>query len=135
MAAEYSLILVGMLLFSERTWKHHCVTLLLPFAVISYGAFAAEFPSRVRWVARGSLVAAALLIAVPTAAEVFGDRTLAAAANEIAPDARERLGLNPNSPRELAQVYGAYLWAMLAVLTGLTAMLISRVDRGNRPRL
>ena len=135
LAAEYSLILVGMLLFSERTWKHHCVTLLLPFAVISYGAFAHEFPGRVKWVARAALVLAAALIAMPTAAEVFGDRTLAAAAHEIAPDARERLGLNPNSPRELAQVYGAYLWAMLALVVGLATMLLSRVDRGERPRL
>ncbi|MFO0970319.1 MAG: glycosyltransferase family 87 protein, partial [Gemmataceae bacterium] len=31
--AEFSLIALGMLLFSERTWKHHCVTLLLPIAV------------------------------------------------------------------------------------------------------
>ena len=36
LTAEYSLVLVGMLLFSERTWKHHCVTLLLPFTVIVY---------------------------------------------------------------------------------------------------
>ena len=34
LAAEFSLIVLGMLLFSERTWKHHCVTLLLPFAVL-----------------------------------------------------------------------------------------------------
>src|SRR5205823_14206012 len=25
LAAEFSLIVLGMLLFSERTWKHHCV--------------------------------------------------------------------------------------------------------------
>ena len=33
-AAEYALIVLGMLLFSERTWKHHCVVLVLPFAVL-----------------------------------------------------------------------------------------------------
>src|SRR5262249_17996083 len=27
MAAEFGLVVLGMLLFSERTWKHHCVTL------------------------------------------------------------------------------------------------------------
>src|SRR5262249_54179684 len=101
LAAEDSLILVGTLLFSERTWKHHCVTLLLPFAVVSYGAFAQEFPVRLKWLTRASLVAAVTFIAIPTGAEVFGDWTLAATANEIAPDARERLGLNPNSPRVL----------------------------------
>jgi hypothetical protein len=36
LAAEYSVVVLGMLLFSERTWKHHCVTLILPFAVLSY---------------------------------------------------------------------------------------------------
>src|SRR5262249_50760059 len=36
MAAEFSLVVLGMLLFSERTWKHHCVTLMLPFGVIAY---------------------------------------------------------------------------------------------------
>ena len=36
LAAEFSLVIIGMLLFSERTWKHHCVTLLLPFAVLAY---------------------------------------------------------------------------------------------------
>src|SRR5262249_55587439 len=34
--AEFALVLLGMLLFCERTWKHHCVTLLLPFAVLCY---------------------------------------------------------------------------------------------------
>jgi hypothetical protein len=134
LAAEYSLILVGMLIFSERTWKHHCVTLLLPFAVVSYGAFGQEFPWRVKCIARASLLVAAIAIAIPTIAEAFGDWTLVAAANEIAPDAREWLGLNPNSPRELTQVYGAYLWAMLALVVGLSAMLLSRVDRPAMPQ-
>jgi hypothetical protein len=34
-AAEVSLIVLGMLLFSERTWKHHGTVLLLPFAVLA----------------------------------------------------------------------------------------------------
>lgn len=33
-AAECSYVLLGMLLFSERTWKHHATTLILPFAVL-----------------------------------------------------------------------------------------------------
>ena len=36
LAAEFSIVLLGMLLFSERTWKHHCVTMVLPFAVLTY---------------------------------------------------------------------------------------------------
>jgi alpha-1,2-mannosyltransferase len=34
-AAECSLIVLGMLLFSERTWKHHGVPLMLPYAVLT----------------------------------------------------------------------------------------------------
>jgi len=41
-AAECSLIVLGMLLFSERTWKHHGVTLALPYAVLA--AFLATRP-------------------------------------------------------------------------------------------
>ena len=72
-----------MLLFSERTWKHHCVTLMLPFAVLSYGAFAAGFPRHVRFVARISLFTAAALVLLPTALEVFGDMTLTDAVGSI----------------------------------------------------
>jgi alpha-1,2-mannosyltransferase len=32
--AEFAIVIVGMLLFSERTWKHHGVLLVMPFAVI-----------------------------------------------------------------------------------------------------
>lgn len=39
-AAECSLIVLGMLLFSERTWKHHATTLLLPLAVLVAAAIA-----------------------------------------------------------------------------------------------
>jgi hypothetical protein len=127
LAAEYSLILVGMLLFSERTWKHHCVTLMLPFAVLSYGAFAAGFSGRVRVVSRVALFAAAAAILLPTVAEAFGDLTLADVGT-ISPEARERLKLNPNSPRELAQVYGAYLWGLLILLVGLCVMLASKKE-------
>ncbi len=39
-AAECSLIVLGMLLFSERTWKHHATTLLLPVSVVIAAAMA-----------------------------------------------------------------------------------------------
>ncbi len=60
-AAECGFIVLGMLLFSERTWKHHGVTLMLPFAVLT-AVWAAE---RARW-ALGILVAAGLLTVVPS---------------------------------------------------------------------
>ncbi len=33
-AAEWGIIVLGMLLFSERTWKHHAVTLIIPAAAL-----------------------------------------------------------------------------------------------------
>ncbi len=56
LSAEFSFILLGMLLFSERTWKHHCVTLVLPFAVLCYYLYDANWR---------------------TAAKVAGDQSLA----------------------------------------------------------
>ena len=38
-AAECGYVMLGMLLFSERTWKHHGVVLILPFAVLASVAF------------------------------------------------------------------------------------------------
>jgi alpha-1,2-mannosyltransferase len=133
LAAEYSLILVGMLVFSERTWKHHCVTLILPFVVLSYGAFADGFSRRVRVVARVCLFTAAAAVLLPTSLEAFGDVTLADLGT-VDPQARDILRLNPNSPRELAQVYGSYLWGFAALLVGLGTMLASRDGQSRSAR-
>ena len=55
-------VVLGMLLFSERTWKHHCVTLMLPFAVLAY--YLATCPPRplLRGYLAASLVAVAVLM-------------------------------------------------------------------------
>lgn len=63
-AAEYSLVVLGMLLFSERTWKHHGVTLMLPFAVLA--AVAAMRPGLRRF-GVAVLAASAALILVTSA--------------------------------------------------------------------
>ncbi len=103
LAAEFSLITLGMLLFSERTWKHHCVTLVLPFAVLCY-VLAAYRPAggRRRYLI-GTLTAAALLMAAT-----------ASGAGEV----WERFA-------DLAEVYGAYVWAFLALATALVTLLVS----------
>lgn len=103
LAAEFSIVLLGMLLFSERTWKHHCVTLLLPFAVLCY-YLAACRPSRaLRSYLIGTLAAVALLMA-STSTSLPGWRDSA----------------------KLAQVYGAYAWACLLLLAALVALLRRR---------
>jgi hypothetical protein len=101
-AAEFSLVLLGMLLFSERTWKHHCVTLALPFAVICYHLAVAPSSRLVRGYAIGSLVMVlALMISTTTTG--------------MSP-ALDHLG-------RMMQVYGAYVWACGLLLAALVVLL------------
>lgn len=62
LAAEFALVTLGMLLFSERTWKHHAVTLMLPFAVLVRSL--SDPTARAGWRGRaaGGLLAAAVLL-------------------------------------------------------------------------
>ncbi len=102
LAAELSLIVLGMLLFSERTWKHHCVTLLLPFATIVY-YLAAQHPTRkLRWFLIGILSTAALLMASTSTSGLVSWWDQGA---------------------KLAQVYGAYVWAYGCLIFGLVVLL------------
>jgi hypothetical protein len=96
--AECALIMLGMLLFSERTWKHHAVTLLLPFAVLSY-QLAMTRSVRLR-------VSIASILAVS-----FG---LMAATST---------GLLPDEWAKLAQVYGAYTISFFLLGLGVAAVL------------
>jgi hypothetical protein len=136
LAAEFSLILVAMLLFSERTWKHHCVTLLLPFAVLCYGVAAGFAKSKARAAAATAAIAALLMLS--TSSGVFGDDTpkvsrdyagitavsgTPAYVGAVESDMMARLGLIPDSPGKIAQVYGAYVGSYLAILVGLSVML------------
>ncbi len=102
LAAEFSLVLLGMLLFSERTWKHHCVTWLLPFAVLSYYLAACRPGRLLRAYLIGSLALVLLLIA-STSTTGFWD---------VLDEAAKR-----------AQVYGAYVWANLLLVTALVVVL------------
>ncbi len=64
-AAEYALIVLGMLLFSERTWKHHAVVLILPYAVIA--AALARATNRLRVYFTATLVLVGMLAVGPGA--------------------------------------------------------------------
>lgn len=111
--AEFSVVVLGMLLFCERTWKHHCVTLLLPFGVLAYVMSTPGYSRGQRWYAGGTLGAATLLM-LSTTTGVF-DRHV---------DAQESLG-------KLAQVYGAYVWAFLILLTSMFVVLC-KTNPGDR---
>jgi hypothetical protein len=102
-AAECGLILLGMLLFSERTWKHHAVTLLLPATVLAFAA-TLDSPERTRRFIVRSLVAAALFMTLPG---LFGSRA-----------------------QDLALVYGSHTAAF--VLLTVSICLVLRQGRGRR---
>jgi hypothetical protein len=136
LAAEYSLVLVGMLIFSERTWKHHCVTLLLPFAVLCYGI--AMQASRRNLII---LVVAATALMTTTSTGVYGENLtrLEDFANQTATIvgpagliATTQSGIMTDSPAKLAQVYGAYVWAFFLLVGGLT-MLLGRRESVAKP--
>jgi hypothetical protein len=99
--AEFALVTLSMLLLSERTWKHHHVTLTLPAAVLLYCLSVTRPGAGLRAYLVGSLVLAALLIAATgTGVPGFGDN----------------LG-------KLAEVYGAYLAANLVLGAALVVLL------------
>jgi len=131
LAAEYALICVGMLLFSERTWKHHCVTLLLPFAVLCYGLANRELTRRQRGLMLGVLIGATLLMAT-TSTGIMGenlgrlqDQVTASSMVVGVPGvaAVGQSGIWTDHPGKIAQVYGAYVWAFFLLIGGLGMML------------
>jgi alpha-1,2-mannosyltransferase len=105
LAAEFSLVVLGMLLFSERTWKHHCVTLVLPFSVITYYLSFSHASRAMRGFLIGTLVVALLLIGSS------GTTGLLESLDEMA---------------KRAQVYGVYVWANLVLVAALVVMLRRR---------
>lgn len=100
LAAEFALVVLGMLLFSERTWKHHCVTFVVPFAVLSYYLFACHPGRRMKWYLIGTLTAVVLLM-TSTSTSLPGWQQSA----------------------KLAQVYGAYVWCYLLMIAALLVIL------------
>jgi hypothetical protein len=115
LAAEFAVIVLGMLLFSERTWKHHCVTLVLPFAVLAYYLAACRPGWKLRGYLIGSLAAATLLM-FATSTGWTSERSGPAAVRLEDFHGLDRLG-------KLAQVYGAYVWAYLILLAALVVLL------------
>jgi len=84
LAAECAFVMLGMLLFSERTWKHHATTLILPFAVIVYAIIHSEF-GRMRTVLIAICALALVLMFGPGAlSEKWQDEALAYGTHTLA---------------------------------------------------
>jgi len=103
-AAECGLIILGMLLLSERTWKHHAVTLLIPAAALAY-AVQLPISRRVRGFVIIALVAAMGLMTLP--------------------------GLLGTHGQDLALVYGSHTLAFV-LLTIAICVVLGQARRGNR---
>ncbi|NBO92229.1 MAG: DUF2029 domain-containing protein [Planctomycetia bacterium] len=100
--AEYSLIMLGMLLFSERTWKHHAVTMLVPFIVLAY-----RLPHQPRlW---GILAASVVLMLLPGLGG-GGER--------------ETVWASPTFAK-MTLVYGSYTWLFLLLSATMAVLAVS----------
>ena len=99
LAAEAGIIAVGMLLFSERTWKHHCVMLVVPFAVLSYSLAASAADKGLRRCLIAVLILGQILMATTSTA------------------------LWPDEWAKLAQVYGAYVGMFLLLVVAQVVVL------------
>jgi hypothetical protein len=110
LAAEFGLVLLGMLLFSERTWKHHCVTLLVPLAVLCYYLSAERPGKRMRAFLIGCL---AMVVLLMTSTSTF------------------KLLPRWDETAKLAQVYGAYVWAYAVLVLALVVLLVRREPAGD----
>lgn len=102
-AAECGLICLGMLLFSERTWKHHAVVLLLPLAALCYAVAVVDLPRRARNFILGVLVASLVLTAGP--------------------------GLLAGRAADLTMVYGTHTVAFVLEAVAIGVLLACRSDR------
>ncbi len=102
-AAECGLICLGMLLFSERTWKHHAVVLLIPLAVLTFAIAQVELPRLGRRVLMGAVAVGFLLMTVP--------------------------GLLGGRRADLALVYGTHTFAFLLFTAGIGGLLAYRLRR------
>ena len=92
---EFSLVVLTMLFVSERSWKHHYVTLLLPYTYLSYRVGMAGLSKRARIALGAALVVSALFIAT-TSSEMGGL-------------------FAKHQGHKIAQAYGMFLWSGVVV--------------------
>jgi hypothetical protein len=115
---EFALVVLAMLFVSERSWKHHYVTVLLPFTYLAYRAFNPRVPRGARAAIGGALLLSTLLMAT-TSTEVGrlfahkasrSERATTAARYAEAGDSIARL-IAKGEGHEVAQFYGMFFWS------------------------
>ena len=110
---EFALVVLTMLFVSERSWKHHFVTLLLPYVYLTYRVSSGEFARRVRWTIAASLAVSALL--------------MASTSSEIG----EFLG--GEDGHEVALYYGMFFWSALVLYVAVVWRVVAERDLESAP--
>ena len=105
---EFSLVVLTMLFVSERSWKHHFVTLLLPYTFLAYRFGAAHLTTRVKLILAAAMWLSAIFMAT-TSSELGGL-------------------FGGHQGHKLAQGYGMFLWA--AVILYIATAWRVWVERG-----
>ncbi len=100
---EFSLVVLTMLIVSERSWKHHYVTVLLPYTYLIFRLWAYPLPRTLRFLVGGCLALSSLLM-LTTSSEVGG------------------LFAN-GTGHKLALFYGMFFWSGVVLYAG-TAMVL-----------
>jgi alpha-1,2-mannosyltransferase len=101
--AEYAWIVLGMLLLSERTWKHHAVTLIFPGIALVTALALPSISLRLKRFILASLLAAFLLMVVP--------------------------GMGGRSVQDMALVYGSHTAAFMILAAAIALLLRSGLHR------
>jgi hypothetical protein len=109
---EFALVVLAMLFLSERSWKHHFVTLLLPYTYLMYRVGVGRTPLKVRIALGTAMVLSALMMAT-TSSELGGL-------------------FARHQGHKIAQGYGMFLWAGV-VLFVATAWRVRAESRNLAP--
>lgn len=136
---EFALVVLAMLFVSERSWKHHYVTVLLPYTYLAYRAFDARIARGARAAIGGALVLSTLLMASTSTevGNVFAHkqarsvRPVEASRSAEVGDSIGRL-IAKGEGHKVAQFYGMFFWAG-AVLFVATAWRVRVESRNPSP--
>jgi hypothetical protein len=104
--AEIALVALTMLFVSERSWKHHFVTLLFPYAFLVWDLYSPGMKLRPR-LAIASMLILSFLFMATTSTELGG----------LFADGKGH---------EIAQGYGMFLWAAVILYVGVAWRLRAR---------
>ena len=114
---EFSLVVLTMLFVSERSWKHHYVTMLLPVAYLACRAAMPSTSRRDRWLLIGALGLAAALMAT-TSSEL----------GWLIPGVKD--GQRVAKGYKVAQFYGMFLWSGVALYAATAWRVVAERRQG-----